>query len=977
MPAPPRDGPPGEPLPPGVYPFWFWNAPLDEAEVRAQVAAMAEQGVQGFFVHPRQGLDVPYLGDRFLGLVRAAVQAAAEHGLIANLYDEYPYPSGVAGGEVLLGRPDLWATRLVHRRWDVPGGPVRLELPAGEVLAAVAWPLEGGRVRWDAPHDLRDGVGVVLADESLVAQGLTAYHRLRYFASGPRPVLEATLPPGPHRVHAVVQVVVEDHKYWGRFADVLHPEAVARFLACTHERYAAHLGPALGRTVRASFTDETAPGWSRRLLDAFRARYGEPLEPLLPALGEPEHPRHRELARALAELRYESFVEAFERPLRAWCHAHGLRYTGEKPATRLEQLGWSDLPGCDAGHAKAGRRPDVLGRTLRSNARAAASAAYLYGREGALCECYHSLGWAATLQDLRVLADALLVAGVTHLVPHAFFASTHGLRKHDAPPSLFWQMPWWPLFHHLPERVRRVAEAFRGTHLDAEVLVLDPSPALPRDAEAAAWERLLACLQGSQVEFLLADPAHLREAAWADGPSLRLRDLVLRAVLVPEPLPEDPEVAAWLAEAEARGLPAWVVGPGCDTADLARRLAACCRPALGVAVREGAREDLWATARTDGHGRRVWLLLNAGTAPLTVELTPRAGLGLREEPLDPALPPRLEREGAAWVRRLEPLEAVLLEGAPGEAAAPRRVRVVPLHLPEAVTVSIDRPNLLRLGRWALRVRGPEGAWDGPREVEPMPVVNQLASAGLRAPLEARPRFGLPPELRLPRLTLEYRAAFAWETADPVALVLEPGSVVGSWSGRVGDGPAFGPADLAPTPAHVRGSLAVDLTPWLAPGVNVLTLTVETNRSDGGLLAPPYLAGGFAVRPGDPPRLVPRAEAGRLEAYEDNGLPHFAGVVEYRGEVELPAELAAWWAEGPVLGELRWPAPCEDAVRLRLGDGPWQDVPWSPRLVRLDPAWARPGPNRFALAVHTTLSRAFQGERFDPVAHRYAPVWPDG
>src|SRR5690606_26055591 len=130
-------------LTPGFYPFWFWNDTLDEAEVRRQVAEMAAQGIKGFYIHPRQGLQVPYLSDAFFRLVEAAVDEAQRRGLFVLLYDEYPYPSGVAGGEVILGQPKFLATRLVQRSYDLSGGRIRLTLPRGKLLACVAYPLRG------------------------------------------------------------------------------------------------------------------------------------------------------------------------------------------------------------------------------------------------------------------------------------------------------------------------------------------------------------------------------------------------------------------------------------------------------------------------------------------------------------------------------------------------------------------------------------------------------------------------------------------------------------------------------------------------------------------------------------------------------------------------------------------------------------------------------------------------------------------
>ncbi|HOJ23545.1 MAG TPA: hypothetical protein PLY56_18620, partial [Armatimonadota bacterium] len=37
----------------GPVPFWFWNARMEEAEVRRQVREMAEKGCSGAFLHAR------------------------------------------------------------------------------------------------------------------------------------------------------------------------------------------------------------------------------------------------------------------------------------------------------------------------------------------------------------------------------------------------------------------------------------------------------------------------------------------------------------------------------------------------------------------------------------------------------------------------------------------------------------------------------------------------------------------------------------------------------------------------------------------------------------------------------------------------------------------------------------------------------------------------------------------------------------
>ena len=297
----------------GFYPFWFWNDRLSADEIRWQVAEMARQGVRGFFIHSRQGLGQPYLSEAFFEMVDVAVAAAEEHGLIVHLYDEYPYPSGVAGGQVTLGQPQFHATELIQRTYDVPGGLVRLELPAGKVLSAMAYPLTDGRPDWSRGMDLADQIGPLLVVDSYRETGLTRYNQKRYFASRPTPILEATLPDGPHRIFVSVQAEVRHHKYWDHFADVLNPQAVSEFIGLTHERYLKRYGEKFGKSIHSIFVDETQPGWSARLPDAFQAEYGYDLCASLPALQDETHPEHVRVTYDLHRLQYKLFCRVLGR----------------------------------------------------------------------------------------------------------------------------------------------------------------------------------------------------------------------------------------------------------------------------------------------------------------------------------------------------------------------------------------------------------------------------------------------------------------------------------------------------------------------------------------------------------------------------------------------------------------------------------------------------------------------------------------
>lgn len=96
---------------------------MDETRVRHQVRQMAEAGCGGFFIHPRQGMTVPYLSKTYFARVRAAVEEAKKCGIEAWLYDEYPYPSGIAGGMLTANHPEMRERLVKKHAFSAMGKP--------------------------------------------------------------------------------------------------------------------------------------------------------------------------------------------------------------------------------------------------------------------------------------------------------------------------------------------------------------------------------------------------------------------------------------------------------------------------------------------------------------------------------------------------------------------------------------------------------------------------------------------------------------------------------------------------------------------------------------------------------------------------------------------------------------------------------------------------------------------------------------
>ncbi len=1027
-----------DPLPAGFYPFWFWNDRLMADEIRWQVAEMARQGVRGFFIHSRQGLGQPYLSEAFFEMVDVAVAVAEKHGLTVHLYDEYPYPSGIAGGQVTLGQPQFHATELIQQVCTVEGGPVRLELPAGKVLSVMAYPLVAARPElaegcepdastrpagqsarthpdWTRGIDLRNHVGPSLVVDSYRETGLTRYNQKRYFASRPTPVLEATLPDGPQRIVASIQVEVRHHKYWDHFADVLNPEAVQQFINLTHERYRQRYGEKFGKSIRSIFVDETRPGWSARLPEAFRAEYGYDLCACLPALQDETHPDHLRVAYDLYRLQYRLFCVSWEEPISSWCRAHHLAYSGEKPSLRMAQLRYMDIPGCEPGHTKAGAVMDLMQPTLRGNAKATASASYFYGKEGALDECYHSLGWSGTLQDAKLMADGQLLAGIRYLVPHGFFYSTHALRKHDAPPTFFFQAPYWPLFGKLAEHVDRIGQLFEGTHIDAQILLIEPSSGIPNRADLAAYTQLQALLMGNHLDFHFADTDILESGRIQDG-RLLVRDLAIRLLILPPMRVIEAPLQSWLTSFEAADGQVIYCDNGFAADDVLRRVRSFVAPSLScrierTALRSGVNgqatgEEARAVqvVKRVGAGRTLWFVLNTGAEPLRVELD--SGGCLQEISLEQGRSPRLEKRGGRYLRDIYPFESFMLEACAASSDSGQSTTLASTHALHARSASegeplphvaiplrgparirLGNPNLLRLAQWQMSLLDADGAAAQTATVPAITLSDQLERGGFRFAPHVQRYFGHEPELEWPPLHVRYECTFALPGGPnppaEIELVMEPGSIVGDWRLWVNKAGPLTVAGFAPSAAHVRGSLGVDITAMLRPGPNTLRIEIEGARPEGGLLNPLYLAGNFGVMLG-PPRLVERPDIGGFETYEANCLPFFAGVIEYALDFDLepgsPRPLArpdahkglVYVAEH-LLADFITDEPFHEACEISINGGPWWALVWEPRLLELPTSELKPGRNEVRVKVYTTLIRAFEGQWFDYGVHCYQEI----
>lgn len=470
-----------------IQPFWFWNGDMNESEIIRQIGEMYDKGVGGFFICPRQGLQIPYLSDGWFQMVKVAVQAAKERSMHVWLYDEYPYPSGIAGGEVTLLHPDAKHQTMEVTEARVSGGArLEQELPWAKMLYAKAVPVsELGERLWDAAVDIREYIGNLQADPVFQKTGLTTYNQKRFFTYRTvyQLVWEAPSDYAEWDVLVYQEKEIEDFKYYGTFVDPCHKEAMATFIRLTHERYVKYIGEEFGKTVKGMFTDEIGLlgrlPWTPRLPEYFRERNGYSIVESLPALSDAAYPDAPRIRYDYYQAVHELLTDSYHKQVYDWCEEHGLQYVAEVPSVRMTTQRFSHVPGGDSCHEKLGRSLEWIirryGASFRDNPKMMSSIARQLGRDRNLDECFHSVGWSMNLQDAKWMIDRMAAMGTNMYTFHAFFYTTDGMTQHDAPPSQFYQNPYWEHFRQLGDYAGRISYMMTEGTADIRIAVLDPT----------------------------------------------------------------------------------------------------------------------------------------------------------------------------------------------------------------------------------------------------------------------------------------------------------------------------------------------------------------------------------------------------------------------------------------------------------------------------------------------------------------------
>lgn len=458
--------------------MWFWNDKIDETEACRQIREFKKQGIRQFFIHPLNGFEEEYLSERYFQLIGTAVSCAQELDMKVWIYDEYNWPSGVAGGRVIRDYPE-YRMRVVRYKsyWLFPDQSMTLPF-SGRFLSAQA--LYGGEMR-----DITEEV-VTDPDKDCVIwrNPETALCRVLVFSE--------------QMQNGVIAAGMMSKHSWNQegYLDTMNPAAVRKFLDTTHEQYALRFREHFGQTIAGVFTDEvnmaslsdfgadTIP-WTSGFEDVFRDAKGYDLLPRLYQLVE-ETGDYRRVRYDYWSAITERFSTSYAAQVANWCSEHRLLLTGHcageenmvadliESGSSFESLQHYHVPGIDSIFSK--QRSDDEDFVLAGKM-IAAVAEYTHAPR-TLCETYTGSGWDLTLEQMRKIFHRLAVLGVNTIQFMGAYYSLRGMRKGLAasyPPSHSFQSPVWPYYGLFSDYISKLCYANScGTHA-ADIAVIAPT----------------------------------------------------------------------------------------------------------------------------------------------------------------------------------------------------------------------------------------------------------------------------------------------------------------------------------------------------------------------------------------------------------------------------------------------------------------------------------------------------------------------
>ncbi len=403
--------------------MWFWNGDISEEGITYQLEKYREQGLYDFFIQPCAQMKQPYLSDRFMELIKYVVKEAKRLGMRYWIYDEFEYPSGVVGGQLLEQYPEYRQKELAYIvEWLNPVGMSVTKHVRGKLISAISIKEKNGQyfvIDITDKCDVKEsGFGSV---DIHYQNDCTVFEQIVFFIEkyNESYVPSAAWAPESSGGYGYVSTIDE--------------KAIAKWIEMTHEKYKAAIGDEFGKTVMGMFTDEpttirewppnVAGPWSDTFAEEFEKEHGYSIIPYLYAIFYKPLNAHEKKVRddyrtTVKHLYHKSFINQYSK----WCRDNNLKLTGHFAAA--EWMGGSidqgdmqieamkmDIPGDDTVFSAQW----IDHHDFNVSAKLISSAAKLAHKNRVFCETYTGSGWELDMPIIKRVAHRLAIQGVNML----------------------------------------------------------------------------------------------------------------------------------------------------------------------------------------------------------------------------------------------------------------------------------------------------------------------------------------------------------------------------------------------------------------------------------------------------------------------------------------------------------------------------------------------------------------------------------
>jgi len=472
--------------------FFTINDTLTTEGINDAVAKLSEGGFGGGYIHCRSGYTGEYLKDEWFERCDDLVSAMEKHGMEPWMYDEFGWPSGIAGGSVIRDNKQYCQRWLVKN--DQPNEPV------GEAVA----------------YYTADGA---ITDKD--------------------------------RASFSLEVVVNTS-----YVDVLNRRATELFIEETYEKYRLRYGDRIKGffTDEPQFGHSFAP-WNGEIEEYFKDKYGD-FKRVLPYLyiGEQGEDVRQDYSKRVANAFIENYIKPISDWCEKYGYKLTGHILEEKDLW-LQQRSAGDVMGIyrqmqapavdwlgrDIGDMKTPKQ--------------VSSVCQRYGKSRSVTESFALIGYGASFDVMKNIVDWQIAGGISN-VCNVMGYSLRGRRKRDYPAGAAFVQPYYPKLKIYNDYLSKVCTVPAMFSEEADTLLIEPlyeSMKHPvygfgygtskKGREVSnAYNQAIKELTESHVLFHVASPSELADAFVKEG------KLVMGKYAYKTVISLDPDTDALLSE---------------------------------------------------------------------------------------------------------------------------------------------------------------------------------------------------------------------------------------------------------------------------------------------------------------------------------------------------------------------------------------------------------------------------------------------